>query len=663
MSSLTPQQALDLALNYVNAGRLGEAEALYLQLHALNPDHPEVVHMLGLIAYQSGHLQAARERIERSVALSPQVARYHNNLGTLLLALGECERALTAFNSALALEPLNAETHYNLGVVRAALRHWPLAEEAYRRALQLNPHHAHCTLNLGIVLAVSGRLDEAIALYRAELLRRPDEVPIMMNLGTYLKEKGDLDAAIQIYRETIARSPLDWITPNNLGVALKDQGYLRDSIAAYRRSIAIDPSHPNVHSNLILTLHYDPGTPRAEIEEEERRWNRQHAAPLQAAWRPHANDRSPERRLRLGYISTDLRDHVVGRALLPVFEKHDRAQFEVICYSAARRDAITERFISGANLWRDISNASFEQIGDLIRADGIDILVDLALHTSDNCLPVFAGRPAPVQISWLGYPGSSGLDAIGHHLTDACLEPPTASSAPGALRLPDCWTCYEPPAGFPEVNALPAAGSDHVVFGSMNNFGKINDAVLELWARILNAVPDSRLALLAKTGEHRQQLIDRLGERGIKAERIEFFDYRPSTDGRPMADYLQRYHRIDLALDTFPYNGMTTTCDALWMGVPVVAMIGDRPISRASFSLLSNVGLAELATHSQDEYVATAIRLAQDLPRLAALRATLRERMRQSPLLDAASFARNVEHAYREAWRSWCARQSSPLPT
>ena len=658
MSYLTPQQALDLALNHHRAGRLAEAETIYRGLYRSDPHNADLVHLLGMIASHARRHQEARELMERSVAMAPGVPRYHNNLGTLLLDMREYDRAIACYEQALRLDPSSAGTFYNIGLARFQLRQWPASIDAYQTALRLDSNFPSCELNLGTTYAAAGQLDRAIALYRDVLRRRPNDGAIATNLGNLLKERGELDDAVEVYRLAMQIDPNDSITCNNLAVALKDQGEIEAAIAAFRRSLDLRPEKAEVRSNLILTMLFDPRIEPAALAAEERRWNEHHAAPLRPQRLPHPNDRSPDRRLRIGYLSADLRDHVVGRALLPVFERHDREKFEPVCYSMIEPDATTRRFMAGAALWRDVAGMPGGELAALIRADGIDILVDLALHTSDNRLRVFARKPAPVQVSWLGYPGSSGVETIDYRISDPFLEPPGGESAPSAeqpLRLPHCWSCYEPPADSPAVNELPALACGHVTFGSLNNFCKINGRVLEVWTRILEAVEGSRLVLLTKSGSHRARLAGLLSQRGIASERLDFLDYHSSTVGCSQGSYLSRYSRIDLALDTFPYNGMTTTFDALWMGVPVIALVGKLSLGRAGLSLLSNAGLSEFAVETQEEYVRRAVDLARDLPRLAALRATLRSRMENSPLLDADSLAREVEKAFRTMWRCWSA--------
>jgi predicted O-linked N-acetylglucosamine transferase (SPINDLY family) len=409
-----------------------------------------------------------------------------------------------------------------------------------------------------------------------------------------------------------------------------------------------------MHSNLIFTLHYHPGYDFRTISDEQQRWNRQFSEPLQMSLQPYANDPGGERPLRIGYVSADFRDHAVGRFLLPLFERHDRERFEIFCYSGVSRpDKMTERLRALTGPWRPTFGVPDDRLAEIIREDRVDILVDLSLHSGGNRLPVFARQPAPVQLSWLGYPGSAGIPAIGYRLTDACMDPPgsrsrgTAGSAGELLRLPNCWCCYQPAEDAPEIASLPALSARKVTFGSLNHFSKVHEGVLARWAGVLEAVNGSRLLFPCPEGIARERVRAFFGARGIAGERLELVNYLPRSE------FLRLYERIDIGLDTFPYNGMATTCDALWMGTPVLTLPGEMPASRAGLSLLSCVGLGELVAHSEEDYVRLATELAANLSRLAELRASLRGRMLASPLMDAPTFARDVEAAYRSMWRRW----------
>jgi predicted O-linked N-acetylglucosamine transferase (SPINDLY family) len=403
---------------------------------------------------------------------------------------------------------------------------------------------------------------------------------------------------------------------------------------------------------LLFALQYHPDYDAQKLREETRLWSQKHAEPLKKFFRPHANDRDPERRLRIGYVSPDFRDHVVAHSLLPLLRRHDHEQVEVFCYAnVTYPDRHTEEFRRCADVWRSIVQMSDSRAADLIRQDRIDILVDLALHTGDNRFAVFAQKPAPVQVAFAGYPGSTGLETIDYRLTDPYLDPPGLNDqfySETSIRLPDSFWCYDPLTTEPAVNPLPAQAKGRVTFGCLNNFCKVSEPVLRLWSRVLNAVERSQLLILCAEGSHRQPLLEMLQGEGITADRVEL------VAGRPRLQYLELYHRIDVGLDTFPYNGHTTSLDSYWMGVPVVTLVGQTVVGRAGLSQLTNLGLPELIAEAPEQYVQIAADLARDLPRLAELRRTLRGRMEASPLMDAPRFARNIEAAYRQMWRNWC---------
>jgi FkbM family methyltransferase len=374
-----------------------------------------------------------------------------------------------------------------------------------------------------------------------------------------------------------------------------------------------------------------------------------------------SNDPSPERRLRIGYVSPDFSSHVVGRNIWPLLHHHDHTQFDITLYAnMTHGDPMTEQFQRCADHWCPIATWSDERVAERIRQDAIDILVDLALHTQGNRLLVFARKPAPVQVTFAGYPGTTGLRAIDYRLTDPYLDPSGLNedySAEQVYRLPHTFWCFDPQGEEPAVAPLPAIKQGRVTFGCLNNFCKVNDGVLELWTRVLDAVPGSRLMLLSKPGSHRQRTLDFLGRLGIAAERVEF------CSPRPRAEYLALYHQIDIGLDTFPYNGHSTSLDSYWMGVPVVTLVGHTVVGRAGLSQLTNLGLTDLVARSPDEFVEIAASLGGDLPRLEALRRGLRERLRQSPLMDAVGFTRGIEQAYRSMWRRWCEQQHQESKT
>jgi protein O-GlcNAc transferase len=646
---------LSVALRW--QGRLDEAIDACHRALALRPTYPEGLNNLGIALRDRGQLYDAISACRRALAIKPDYAEAHHNLGIALRECGQLEAAMVACRRALELKPDYPEAHINLAAVLASQSRFGEAIVACRRALQLRPDYVEAHNYLGLALVGQGQFEEAISACRRALQLRPDYLEALNNLGAALTGRRQLDEAIASYRHALRIKPDDPGVLGNLGNALRDQGELDEAIGAYRHALRITPDSVSTHSNLVCTLHFQTGHDERTISEEHQRWNQRFSDPLKRTIQPHTNDCSVNRRLRVGYVSPDFRDHPVGRYALPLFERHDQRRFEILCYSeVAQPDWITERLRGLAAGWRDTFGVPDARLAEMIREDGVDILVDLAMHTAGNRLAVFARQPAPVQVTWLAYPGSTGLRSIDYRLTDAHMDPPgekPAWSAEEPVRLPDCWCCYDAAGESPEINASPALSAGSVTFGSLNNLAKAPERVLALWARILDAVEGSRLVMLCPKGRTRERIRAFFGAQGIAAHRVEL------VGSLPRWEYLTLYHRIDLALDPFPCNGMTTTCDALWMGAPVLTLPGEMPASRAGLSLLSSIGLGDLAAKSEEDYLRMATELAADLPRLADLRATMRARMRDSPLMDAPRFARNVEAAYRSMWERWLQKQSA----
>ncbi|MFM9001983.1 MAG: tetratricopeptide repeat protein, partial [Opitutia bacterium] len=610
---------------------------------------------LGLAACDQGRREAGVPLMEQALAANPGASHYYNNLGSRLIDMGNPAGAERILRAGTERSPTCASTRYNLGNALIRQRKWNEAVESYQKALELQPGFELCELQLGMALHGAGRRTEALQHYRKSLEARPKEYAIWINYGALLQSESDLDGAIDAFRRAAELMPDDATSLNNLAVALKDRGDGVEAVRLLRQCTKLRPGAADISSNLVLTMHYVPETTDAELADAHRDWNVRHACPTPAtSW---SNVPDPERRLRIGYVSADFRDHVVGRAVLPSFLAHDRERFEVVAYSAGPPDDVTAQFRGRADLWRDVEGLSDEQLYKVIRDDGIDVLVDLGLHTSDNRLPLFTRRPAPVQASWIGLPETSGTAGIGWRISDRHLEPPAPNGlAPHqkAWLMPHCWTCHVAAQDAPDPGPPPALAAGSVTFASFNNFCKIGDPTLDLWARILKATPGSRLLLLSKAGAHRRRTLDRMDKNGISPDRVEFLHYLPPTPDVKQASLLARYLKVDIALDTTPFNGMTTTLDALWMGVPVVSLVTGRSLGRGAFSLLTNVGLAEFAVGDPEAYVAKAVSAAGDLGRLAEIRRSLRPRMAASPLCDVPAFTRDLESAYRGMWREWC---------
>jgi len=587
-SSVTSiEQALTLAVEHHQAGRLAEAQVIYERILAGQPSHSEALHLLGILTSQSDRNQQAIELLSRAVAINPSAAIYQNNLGFALLKQGSIDQAIKCFYVALKIKPDYAEAYYNLGVALQRL----------------------------------DRLDEASAVYLKAIDFKPDDAEAF----------------------------------NNLGNVYKDQGRLDQAGAAFHRAMQINPDSASAHGNLVYSLYFDPAQNAQTISEELGRWHDRHARPLRELIQPHTNSRDPERRLKIGYVSGDFCEHVVGWNLLPLLNEHDHKQSEIFCYFSSKRppDEVTKRIQDLADVWRNITGIDDQRAAQIIRDDKIDILVDLASHTADNRLLIFARKPAPVQVTWLAYPGSTGLDTVDYRFSDPYLDPPDTDLSiysEQTVRLEKTYWCYRPGGPAPDVASLPALSAGYITFGCLNNFAKISAPAQKLWIQLLDAVPNARLILHAHEGSHRAAIRERFVRNGIATERMEFI-------GRKLwPEYIKSYNRIDIGLDPFPYNGGITSCDSLYMGVPVVSLWGQMAVGRAGKSILTNVGLPELIAQTPEEYLQIAIRLAGDLPRLAELRSRLLLRLENSPLMDARRFAQNVEAAYRKMWRDWCAK-------
>ena len=644
----------NLGLAWRDHGDLDQAVACYQRALQLKPGYAEAHNNLGNVFMRKGKPDEAAACYQRALELKPDYAEAHNNLGNVLTGQGKPDEAAACYERALILKPGYAEAHNNLGNVLMGQGKRDEAAACYERALRLKPDYAEAHNNLGNVLKDRDELDEAAACYQRALELKPDYALAHYNLGLLWQVRGNLDEAVACYRQALRWDPAYTEAQNNLGNALKDQGALDEAVASFRRAMELNPNLPTAHSNLLYTLIFSPGYDAQAILEEHRHWSRRFAEPLSDLIQPHLNDCSAHRRLRVGYVSADFRDHAMSFVTVPVLSAHDHENFEIHCYSdVARPDEITARLRSLADVWRSIAGLSDEQVAGLVRADGIDILVDLTMHMALNRLLVFARKPAPVQVSWLAYPGTTGLSTIDYRLTDPYIDPPglhDLNYSEESIRLPDTFWCYDPLAAEPAVNALPAKENGCITFGCLNNFCKVNDSVLKLWAQVLTAVDGSRLLLLAPEGSVRRRTLDLLEREGVSRDRVTF------VARQPRRRYLELYHRIDIGLDTFPYNGHTTSLDGFWQGVPVVTLVGDTPVARAGLSLLTNLGLPELVAETPDQFVSIAVALAGDVPRLVELRATLRDRLRASPLSDAPRFARMIEAAYREMWRRWCNR-------
>jgi predicted O-linked N-acetylglucosamine transferase (SPINDLY family)/glycosyltransferase involved in cell wall biosynthesis len=637
------------------AGRTEEAAAAFERALAASPNDPGALCNLAAVRHRQGRAAEAAELYREALRLRPDLAEAHNNLGNLLRDQGRPAEAEAAYRRAAELRPGFALAHANLARLLQQRGRPAEAVAACRRALELAPGDAGLHARLGQALLALNRAAEALACCREAVRLAPADPDARNDLGNALVALGELGEADAAYAEATRLRP-GWSAPvYNRGLALQGQGRLEEGRACFAEALRLAPEDRVAHSTFVGTLHYEFGATPEALLAEARRWAERHAP---AAGPPpgFANVPDPGRRLRVGYVSPDFRRHAVAFFLEPILAHHDPEQVEVFCYSGvAAPDDRTAALRRLATHWRDTAGLSDEELAALARADGIDVLVDLAGHLEGGRLPAFAGRPAPVQVSYLGYPGTTGLPAVGYRLTDGVADPP--GEPPGhseeLVRLPGCFCCYAPPELLPIDPAPPSRREGAVTFGALHKLEKLNSEVLDLWSRLLREVPGSRLLLARNTlhGPAAERLRGEFARRGVGAERL----LLERADAAWMR-HLALYNRVDVALDAFPWCGHTTACEALWMGVPVVTLRGRRHAGRMTASVLTCLGLTELIAETPDDYLRRAAALAGDEARRGGWRAGLREALHASALCDGPSFTRGLEAAYRGLWRRWCER-------
>ncbi|HEX3355874.1 MAG TPA: tetratricopeptide repeat protein, partial [Tepidisphaeraceae bacterium] len=634
--------------------RREEAAAAFRLAIEKKSEFVEAMSNLAMCLCSMGQFDEGIEQFRKAIQLSPAVSDVHNNLGVALVSQGKNEEAAVCFQTAIDLKPDHAEAHNNLG---SALRSLGKTDEAlpfFEKALELKADFVEARSNLVAALADVGRKEDALREVDAVLAVRPNSAKDHFVRGIILRDLLRFDEAIESIRESLRLDTNNVAAITSLGYALQERGDIDEAMSALKRSIELKPD-PQTHSNVLMTINYHPGYSPTDLLKAHQGWAELHEKPHIANWKPHTNDRSPDRKLRIGYVSPDFRGHSVSFFMEPILENHDHEHFEVFGYAhLASPDMNTWRLRASVDQWRETIGMNADKIADLIREDQIDILVELAGHTANNSMAVFVRKPAPVQINMIGFPSTTGLTSIDYRITDDNCDPPGETDAfntESLIRMPGVFWCYLPPHGAPEIGALPADNGT-VTFTSVNNFTKVTPDVQRLWAKILAAVPNSKLIMqtTAVASQHTQKFVQTLfAEYGVSPDRL---DFRRPTGMKP---YLELLERSDMTLDPFPFNGGTTTCHSLWMGAPVVTLAGDRHASRMSMSMLKAIGLPEFVAHTPDEYVQIAVQFANNLPRLREIRAGMRERMQASPLLDGMTYTRNLEAAYRRVWQTWCA--------
>lgn len=610
---MSAEQAIELALQHHRTGDLARAETIYRQVLAREPNHPDALNLLGALAHQVGRHEDAVTLIRRAIAARGDDATFHNNLGGVLMALGRMDEAIGSL----------------------------------RRAVELNPGLTESWRNLGDALLDRGRFEESAAAFDRAHRLEPQRPDILNNLAHALYTTGRTAASIEYFRKAIEAHPQFAEAYTNLGNVLLETGDVAGAIDAHRSAARLKPDMLLARSNLLYALHFDPSADARSIYEEHLATAKAHFEPLAAEIRSIDFDGATNRRIRVGYVSQDFRDHPVGRFMLPILGHHDRAKFETHVFSDVLiEDELTAAAKKHADAWHKIASLRDGDVAELVRRQRIDILVDLAGHTGVSRLLVFARKPAAVQVTYLGYPDTTGTAAMDYRITDDIADPPGVTDpfhTEQLGRLPNGFLCYAADE-LPDLTPPPSQSNGFVTFGSFNNLAKVSPVAVALWARILESNPMARLLIKAQAlGEDatREIVRRRLIEQGIPADRL---DIRGRTKSH--REHLSAYAELDIALDTFPYNGTTTTCEALAMGVPVVTLAGSMHAGRTGASILTRIGAPEWIANSPDDYVRIATELARDVASQIERRTALRDQLLRSPLGNAKLITADLEHAY-----------------
>ncbi len=670
------------------SGELERGALLCEQALEIEPAAGAAQNILGMIFSQQRQHQQAIHQFELAIECEPSSPLARNNLGAVHLDLGDLDAAMSCFERVIALHPGYAVAHKNLGLVHQQKGDMKAAIACFRDALFRNQNYApaHCAwgdslyslgdfsaaatqykkfleiqddlgvrVNLANTLSAMGHHEQAVEMFLTVAKISPDLPGLQNNLGLSLVKLGRIDEAIASYKKAISFEPDSFVPYNSLGNAFTQLGLPGEAVQWFRAALAIKPDFAKAHSNLLLNLNYIEYQQEI-IYQESLRFDERHTQSLTASRVTYSNSKSVARKLRIGYLSGDFRNHSVAYFALPLLEAHDREKFDIYCYSNnLRDDDVTARFRSLADQWLSIRCMTDDAVAEQIRCNKIDILVDLAGHTGDNRLLVFARGPAPIQVSWLGYPNTSGLEAMNYRVTDAVADPSGAMDSlysEQLIRLPSGFLCYRNDTRSALVSSPPEARTGFVTFGSFNTLGKVTTEVVDTWAEILREVPGSRLILKSLSLQNeptRESFLKQFGEREIAPERLDLLGLLPKHD------HFRLYSEIDIALDTFPYNGTTTSCEAMWMGVPIVTLEGNRHAGRVGASILHQLGLTDLIADDRASYISLARSLAGDIEKRSRLRKVLREQMRNSDLMNQSLFAKEMEDAYRSVWKKWCA--------
>jgi len=674
-------------INNLRSGHLKKAENAFHKALSINPKHPDALHLLGVSYSQQNQHKEAVRLIKKAIKVHPKFSVYYRNLGLALAKLGKNIESINAFKKAILYDNTDVESHNDLAVLYGREGRLKKAKQEYERAIRKDPNYAEAYSNLGNTLKEMGRLDEAVASYNKAIHVSPNFAEAYNNRGLVLKELRQLDEAVKSYNKAIEiRSDyaeaysnrgnilqeleqLDEAVMsynkaiqykidnadayNNRGNALKSLGLIVEAIGSYREAVRINPNHAVAQSNLLFCMQYGNDITNKKLYLAHKKWGDLQRKWLKTNKTEFINAKDCNKKLRIGFVSPSFKRHPVGFFIASLFEnKSDDAEF--VCFSDTNLDDMSEHIKQLSDEWIDIRSMTDNDVANMIRNKGVDIAIDLAGHSTQNRLLVFARKSAPIQVTWIGgLVGTTGLEAIDYIISDRFETPDWADElyTEKIIRMPDSYVCYSPPLYAPTIMPLPVEKNGFITFGCFNNPAKINKLVLEVWAIILKSVPNSRLFLKYKgINDHgnRQRILEFMQEHGIDISRL-------ILEGKSQhRELLDQYNKVDIALDTFYYSGGLTTCEALWMGVPVIAMPGETFVSRHSLTYLSTVGVPEFVASDASEYIELAVKLASNKTLLSNFRATLRERMATSALCNGELFADNFSAEMRKIWHVWC---------
>jgi len=643
----------DLAVLYGREGRLKKAKQEYERAIRKDPNYAEAYSNLGNTLKEMGRLDEAVASYNKAVQVRPDYAEVYSSLGSVLQELGQLDEAVASHNKAIQIKPDYAEAYSNLGNTLKEMGRLDEAVASYNKAIHVSPNFAEAYNNRGLVLKELRQLDEAVKSYNKAIEIRSDYAEAYSNRGNILQELEQLDEAVMSYNKAIQYKIDNADAYNNRGNALKSLGLIVEAIGSYREAVRINPNHAVAQSNLLFCMQYGNDITNKKLYLAHKKWGDLQRKWLKTNKTEFINAKDCNKKLRIGFVSPSFKRHPVGFFIASLFEnKSDDAEF--VCFSDTNLDDMSEHIKQLSDEWIDIRSMTDNDVANMIRNKGVDIAIDLAGHSTQNRLLVFARKSAPIQVTWIGgLVGTTGLEAIDYIISDRFETPDWADElyTEKIIRMPDSYVCYSPPLYAPTIMPLPVEKNGFITFGCFNNPAKINKLVLEVWAIILKSVPNSRLFLKYKgINDHgnRQRILEFMQEHGIDISRL-------ILEGKSQhRELLDQYNKVDIALDTFYYSGGLTTCEALWMGVPVIAMPGETFVSRHSLTYLSTVGVPEFVASDASEYIELAVKLASNKTLLSNFRATLRERMATSALCNGELFADNFSAEMRKIWHVWC---------